>query len=68
MKKLIAVLTLCAFALVPSLPAGEGQCPSKDKAGEKGSCPSSGEKKGTCPKSGDKKECPAGKEKAPDKV
>ncbi len=69
MKKLIVILTLAAFALVPSLPAGEG-CGAKDKgscpAGEKGSCPVGGPKKGCCPKDGGQKECPA-KEKAPEK-
>ena len=66
MKKLIVVLTIAAFALVPSLPAGEGKCCDKDKSGEKGGCPAGGEKKGCCPKEGGKKECP--KEKAPEKA
>ncbi|MBI5385522.1 MAG: hypothetical protein HZA90_12655 [Verrucomicrobia bacterium] len=71
MKKLIVVLTLCAFALAPSLVAGEGCCDkakAKDKAGEKVGCPAGGDKKGCCPKEGGAKECPAGKEKAPPKA
>ena len=70
MKKLIAILTLAAFAFVPSLPAAD-KCCDKDKAveKEKGCCPA-GLKKGCCPKGGDvAKECPAkakDKDKAPE--
>jgi hypothetical protein len=68
MMKYIAIVTLAAFALLPSLTAGEGKCCDKNKAEqqEKGCCPAG--KKGCCPKdSGGKKECPA-KEKAPEKA
>lgn len=68
MNKIIAILILTAFALVPSLTAADGKCCDKDKAGqqEKGVCPA-GQKKGGCPMGGGQKECPATKEKAPEK-
>jgi hypothetical protein len=68
MKKLIAIFTLAAFALVPSLPADEGKCPDKDKAGDKGRCPAG---KKSCPKEGaGDKGAPSDKapEKAPEKT
>ena len=64
MKKLIVVLTLVAFGFVASVTAEDGQCPAKEKAGEKGCCPAGGKKKEGCPKDGEKG-CPA-KEKAPE--
>ncbi len=74
MKKLLAVLVLAAFALVPSLPAADDvkagdkdqpTCPMKGKA--KGECPAGDKKGGCCPSGGDKGHCPAGKDAAPDK-
>jgi hypothetical protein len=67
MMKYVAILTLAAFAFVPTLPAGGDKCCDKDKAGQKenGSCPAGAKKKGCCPKDGaGQKECPA-KDKAP---
>jgi len=70
MKKLICVLTLTAFALVPSLPADEGKPVDKDKPAEKEkvTCPAAGEKKGCCPKGGEDtgKKCPGQKDPAPE--
>ena len=64
MKKIIAILILAAFAVVPALPAADkdtakdNKAPAADKA--KDSCPAS---KDCCEKSKEaKKECPAGKE------
>ena len=66
MKKIIAVFVLAAFALVISVSADEAKPCDKDKPAEKGTCPAGGEKKGSCPKGGGEKECPAGKDKAPE--
>ena len=65
MKKLIAVLVLAAFALGPSLLAGEGKCCDKDKAGDKGCCPAG--QKG-CPKKEGGNKPPAPADKTPEKA
>ena len=65
MKKLILALTLAAFALAPSLPAGESKTCDKNKSGcaEKAGCEKGksgcGEKKDGCPAGKDG--CPASK-------
>jgi hypothetical protein len=71
MRKLIIVLTLAAFALTPSLPAGESKSTGKDKQecpAKKDSCPASkGESGGCCKDKDGKKQCPGSKDKKADK-
>ena len=61
MKKLILSLTLAAFALSPTLFAGDAQqCPMAKAAGDKKACCAAQVKAGTCPNQAKKACCQKG--------